>query len=54
MANSVDQDQTAPVLSPHFLLVYLNWPVMLGNCLQQMTSADGIFRCIFLGSLKVS
>ena len=48
MANSVDPD-----LGPHFLLVYLNSPVMLGNYLEQTTSADDIFRCIFLGSLRV-
>ena len=38
MANSVDQDQTAPIG---------NSSVMLGNFLQQTTSADDIFRCIF-------
>ena len=32
----------------------LNLSVMLGNYLQQMTSADDIFRCIFLGDLRVS
>ena len=32
----------------------LNLSVMLGNYLQQMTSADEIFRCIFfLGTLRV-
>ena len=32
----------------------LNTSVMLGNYLQQMTSADNIFRCIFfLGALRV-
>ena len=32
----------------------LNSPVMLGNYLQQTTSADYIFRCIFfLGALRV-
>ena len=32
----------------------LNLPVILGNSLQQMTSADNIFRCIFfLGALRV-
>ena len=32
----------------------LKWSVMLGNCLQQKTSADDIFRCIFfLGALRV-
>ena len=50
MANSVDPEQTAPT---HFLLVYLNSPVMLGNYLQQMASADDIIRCIFLGALRV-
>ena len=38
MANSVDPDQTAPIAS------MLNSSVMLGNYLQQMTSADDIFR----------
>ena len=41
MANSVDPDQTA-VLGP-----ILNLSVMLGNYLQQITSGDDIFRCIF-------
>ena len=27
---------------------------MLGNYLQQTTSADDIFRCIFLGALRVN
>ena len=32
----------------------LNLSVMLGNYLQQTTSADDIFRCIFfLGALRV-
>ena len=51
MTNSVNQDQAAPigaVLDPHFLLVYLNSPVMFGNYLQQTTSAEDIFGCIFL------
>ena len=52
MANSVDQEQS--VLGPHVLLVYLNSPEMLGNYLQQTTSADDIFRCIFLGALRVN
>ena len=51
MANSVDPDQTAPVgavSSGSMLFVSkLNLSVMLGNYLQQMTSADDIFRCIF-------
>ena len=31
----------------------LNSSVMLGNHLQQTTSADNIFRCFFLGALRV-
>ena len=31
----------------------LNSSVMLGNYLQQTTSADDIFRCIFVGALRV-
>ena len=50
MANSVDPDQTAPigaVCSGSTLFAsILNSSVMLGNYLQQMTSADDIFRCI--------
>ena len=58
MANSVDPDQTAPieaVCSGSTLFAsILNSSVMLGNFLQQTTSADNIFRCIFfLGSLRV-
>ena len=47
MANSVDQDQTAPigaVCSGYTLFAFmLNKSVMLGNYLQQMTSTDNIF-----------
>ena len=51
MANSVDTDQTAPIeavcsVSTLFASI-LNSSVMLGNYLQQTTSADDIFRCIF-------
>ena len=51
MANSVDPDQTALIgavcsVSTLFSLI-LNSSVMLGNFLQQTTSADDIFRCIF-------
>ena len=59
MANSVDQDQTAPigaVCSGSTLFAsILNSSVMLGNYLQKTTSADDIFRCIFffLGALRV-
>ena len=51
MANSVDPDQTAPmgaVCSGSMLFASkLNFSVILGNYLQQTTSADDIFRCIF-------
>ena len=57
MANSVDPDQTAPigaVCSGSTLFAsILNSSEMLGNYLQQTTSADDIFRCIFLGALRV-
>ena len=57
MANSVDPDQTAPtgaVCSGSMLFAsILNSSVMLGNYLQQTTSADDIFKCIlFLGALR--
>ena len=59
MANSVDPDQTAPigaVCSGSTLFAsILNSSVMLGDYLQQTTSADNIFRCIFfLGALRVN
>ena len=48
MANSVDTDQTAPIgavcSGSTMFASILNPPVMEGNCLQQMTSADDIFR----------
>ena len=58
MANSVHPDQTAPigtVCSGSTLYAsLLNSSVMLGNYLQQTTSTDDIFRCIFfLGALMV-
>ena len=56
MANSVDPDQTAPigaVCSGSTLFAsLLNSSVMLDNYLQQTTSADDIFRCIFFLALK--
>ena len=55
MANSVDPDQTAPigaVCSAYKLFAsILNLLVMLGNYLQQTTSAEDIFRCIFFLAL---
>ena len=55
MANSVDPDQTAPIGAVRLFFVpliasILNSSVMLGNYLQQTTSAD-IFRCIFFLAL---
>ena len=55
MANSVDPDQTNPmgaVCSGSTLFAsILNLSVMLGNYLQQTTSAEDIFRCIFFLAL---
>ena len=55
MANSVDPDQTAPVgavCSGSMLFAsILNLSGMLGNHLQQTTSADDIVRCIFFLAL---
>ena len=49
MANSVDPDQTAPigaVCSGSMLFAsILSLSIMLGNYLQQTTSAEDIFRC---------
>ena len=51
MANSVDPDQTAPigeVCSGSTLFASkLNSSIKQDNYLQQTTSADDIFRCIF-------
>ena len=57
MTNSVDTDQTAHIGavcsgSTHSASI-LNLSVMLGNYLQQTTSADDVFKCIFLGALRV-
>ena len=57
MANSEDPDQTAPIgavcsgstLFPSILYS----SVMLGNYLQQTTSADDILHAFFLGALRV-
>ena len=57
MANSVDPDQTAPtgaVCSGSTLFAsILNLSIMLGNDLQQTTSADDISDAFFLGALRV-
>ena len=58
MANSVDPDQTAPIgavcCGSTLFASILNSSVMLGNYmyLQQTTSADDIFRCIFFLALS--
>ena len=58
MTNNVDLDQTASIgavrSGPTPFASILNSSVMLGNYLQQTTSADEIFRCIFLGALRVN
>ena len=51
MENSVDPDKTAPIGALCSFASILNSSVMLGNYLQQMTSADDIFRCIFFLAL---
>ena len=55
MTNSVDPDQTAPVGAvysrPKLFASILNSSVMLGNYLQQTTTADDIFGCIFFLAL---
>ena len=55
MANSVDPDQTAPIgavcsgSTPFASILYSS--VMLGNYLQQTTSADDIFQMHFFWAL---
>ena len=56
MANSLDVDLSAPIgkVCSGFILFasILNSSVMLGNYLQQTTSADEIFKCIFSWRFK--
>ena len=56
MANSVDPDQTAPIgavcSGTTLLASILNLSVMLGNSLQQTTSADDISDAFFSWRLK--
>ena len=51
MANSLDPDQTAPIVAvcsgSMLFASILKLSVMLDNYLQQTTSADDIFRCTF-------
>ena len=55
MANSVDPDQTAPIgavcSGTTLFASILKSSVMLGIYLQQTTSADDIFRCIYFLAL---
>ena len=55
MANSLNPDQTASigaVCSGSMLFAsILNSSVILGNYLQQTTSADDIFKCVFFLAL---
>ena len=55
MANSVDQDQTAPIGAVYsrstLFASILNSSVMPVNYMQQTTSADDIFICIFFLAL---
>ena len=56
MANNVDPDQTAPIgvvcSGTSLFASILNLSVMLGNYLQQTTSADVIFQMHFFLVLK--
>ena len=58
MVNSAYPYQTVPigaVCSGSTLFAsILNWSVMLGNYLQQTTSADDIYRCIIIGVFMVN
>ena len=55
MANNVDPDLTAPigaVCSGSALFAFiLTLSIIIGNYLQQTTSADNILRCIFFLAL---
>ena len=52
MTNNVDPVGAVCSGSKLFAFILIS-SVMLGNYLQQTTSADDIFRCIFLGALRV-
>ena len=53
MTNSVDPDQTVPIVCSGFTLFpsIPNWSVMLGNYLQQTSSAYVIFQMHFFLAL---
>ena len=57
MANGVDPEQTALIgavcSGPTLFVSILNSSVMLDNYLQQTTSGDDNFRCIFSWRFKI-
>ena len=57
MTNSVDQDQTAPIgavcSGSTVFASILNLSPMIRNYLQQTTSADNIFRCLFFKDVEI-
>ena len=57
MSHGVDPDQTAHMSNLIWvhavLLLYLNSSIIFGNYLQQTTSADDIYRYIFLGAWRI-
>ena len=57
MENSVDPDKTAPIgalcSGSTLFASIVNSSVMLGNYLQQMTSAEDFQMHFFLGALRV-
>ena len=49
MPNSVDTDQTVPIIGSTLFTSILNSSVMLGNYLQQTTFSDAFFSWRFKG-----
>ena len=54
MANSVDPDQTGVYSGSTLFASILNSSAMLGKYLQQTTSVDDTFRCIFSWRFKAA
>ena len=54
MANSIGPDQTAFCSGSTLFASILDSSVMLGNYLQQTTSADAFSDAFFLGALRVN
>ena len=52
MANSMDPDQTVPGSTLFASILISSVGLMVGNYLQQTTSDDDIFRCIFSWRFK--